>query len=44
MHKVLVAELTFVIQRKYYVLMSENGKIRPVETILGMGGQRDKGE
>jgi hypothetical protein len=28
---------------EYYALMYENGKIRPVETIPGMGG-RDKGE
>jgi hypothetical protein len=24
---------------KYYVLMYENGKMRPVETIPGMGGR-----
>jgi hypothetical protein len=29
-------------QWKYYVLMYENGKIRPVETIPGMGGGRIK--
>jgi hypothetical protein len=29
---------------KYYVFMYVNGKIRPVETIPGMGGRRDKGE
>jgi hypothetical protein len=28
----------------YYVLMYENGKMRPIETIPGMGGGRDKGE
>jgi hypothetical protein len=28
--------------RKYYVLMYENGKMRPVETIPGRAG--DKGE
>jgi hypothetical protein len=28
---------------EYYVLMHENGKMRPVETIPGMG-ERDKGE
>jgi hypothetical protein len=27
---------------KYYVLMYENGKMRPVETIPGMGGGRIK--
>jgi hypothetical protein len=29
---------------KYYMLMYENGKMRPVENIPGMGGRRDKGE
>jgi hypothetical protein len=29
---------------KYYVLMCENVKIRPVETIPGMEGGWDKGE
>jgi hypothetical protein len=29
---------------KYYVFMYENGKMRPVETIAGMGEGRDKGE
>jgi hypothetical protein len=29
---------------KYYVLTYENGKMRPVGTIPGMGGRRDKGE
>jgi hypothetical protein len=29
---------------KYYVFMYENGKMRPVETIPRMGGERDKGE
>jgi hypothetical protein len=28
----------------YYVLMYETGKIRPVDTIPGMSGKRDKGE
>jgi hypothetical protein len=28
---------------EYYALMYENGKMRPVETILGMGG-RNKGK
>jgi hypothetical protein len=28
---------------KYYVLMYVNEKIRPVETIPGMGRRRDKG-
>jgi hypothetical protein len=28
--------------RKYYVLMNENGKVRPAETIPGMGGERIK--
>jgi hypothetical protein len=28
---------------EYYVLMNENGKMRPVETVPGMGGG-DKGE
>jgi hypothetical protein len=28
---------------EYHVLMYENGKMRPVETIPGMG-KRDKGE
>jgi hypothetical protein len=28
---------------KYYVLMCENGKMRPVETIPGIG-RGDKGE
>jgi hypothetical protein len=27
---------------EYYVLMHENGKMRPVETIPGMGGGRIK--
>jgi hypothetical protein len=27
---------------KYYVLVYENGKMRPVETIPGMGGGRIK--
>jgi hypothetical protein len=29
---------------KYYALMCENGKMRPVETIPGMEGGKDKGE
>jgi hypothetical protein len=29
---------------EYYALTYENGKMRPVESILGMGGGRDKGE
>jgi hypothetical protein len=29
--------------RKYYVVMYENGKMRPVETILKMG-EGNKGE
>jgi hypothetical protein len=29
---------------KYFVLVYENGKMRPVETILGMGGGRDEEE
>jgi hypothetical protein len=29
---------------EYYILMYVNGKMRPVETIPGMGGRRDKGE
>jgi hypothetical protein len=29
---------------KYYVLMHENGRMRPVETIPGMEGRRNKGE
>jgi hypothetical protein len=29
---------------EYYVLMYVNGKMRPAETIPGMGGGRDKGE
>jgi hypothetical protein len=29
---------------KYYLLMYENGKMRPVETIPEMGGRGDKGE
>jgi hypothetical protein len=29
---------------KYSVLMYENGKIRPVETISGMEVREDKGE
>jgi hypothetical protein len=29
---------------KYYVLVYENGKMRPAETIPGMGGEGDKGE
>jgi hypothetical protein len=29
-------------QWKYYVLMYENGKMRPVETILRMGGEEIK--
>jgi hypothetical protein len=28
---------------EYYALMNENGKMRPVETVPGMGGG-DKGE
>jgi hypothetical protein len=31
-------------KRKYYVLMYENGKMRHVQTIPGMGGRGDKGE
>jgi hypothetical protein len=27
---------------KYYVLMSENGKMKPIETIPGIGGRRIK--
>jgi hypothetical protein len=27
---------------KYYIFMNENGKMRPVETIPGMGGGRIK--
>jgi hypothetical protein len=27
---------------KYYVLMYENRKVRPAETILRMGGERRK--
>jgi hypothetical protein len=27
---------------KYYILMYENGKMRPVETVPGMGGERVK--
>jgi hypothetical protein len=27
---------------EYYVLMYVNGKMRPVETIPGMGGEGDK--
>jgi hypothetical protein len=30
--------------QKYYVLMYENGKMRPAEAIPGMGGGGDKGE
>jgi hypothetical protein len=29
---------------EYYILMYVNGKMRPVETIPGMGVRRDKGE
>jgi hypothetical protein len=29
---------------KYDILMYENGKVRPVESITGMGGRQDKGE
>jgi hypothetical protein len=29
---------------KYYELLYENGKKRPVETILRRGGGRNKGE
>jgi hypothetical protein len=29
---------------EYYALMYENGKMRSVETIPGMGGGEDKGE
>jgi hypothetical protein len=29
---------------QYYVLMYENRKMRPVETILRMEGRGDKGE
>jgi hypothetical protein len=29
---------------EYYVLMYENGKMRPVETIPGMGEGANKGE
>jgi hypothetical protein len=29
---------------KYCIHMYVNGKMRPVETISGMGGGRDKGE
>jgi hypothetical protein len=29
---------------KYYVLMYENGKMRHVETIPGMGREEDKGK
>jgi hypothetical protein len=29
---------------KYYVHMYTNGKMRPVKTISGMRGRRDKGE
>jgi hypothetical protein len=29
---------------EYYVLMYENGKMRPVETVPGMGGVGDKRE
>jgi hypothetical protein len=29
---------------EYYVLMYENGTVRHVETISGMGGEGDKGE
>jgi hypothetical protein len=29
---------------KYYVLMYENGKTRYVETVLGIGGGKVKGE
>jgi hypothetical protein len=29
---------------KYYVLMYENRKIRPVETVPGMGEERNNGE
>jgi hypothetical protein len=28
---------------EYYALMNENGKMKPVETVPGMGGE-DKGE
>jgi hypothetical protein len=28
---------------EYYILMCENGKMRPVETIPGMGGQKENG-
>jgi hypothetical protein len=28
---------------KYYVLIYENGKMRPAETVPGMGGKGDKG-
>jgi hypothetical protein len=29
---------------KYYVLMYENGKVRPAETTPVMGGKGNKGE
>jgi hypothetical protein len=29
---------------EYYVLMYENGKMRPAETILRMGERKDKEE
>jgi hypothetical protein len=29
---------------EYYVLVYENGKMRPVESVPGMGEKRDKGE
>jgi hypothetical protein len=28
----------------YYILMYENGKVKPVETVPGMGGRGDEGE
>jgi hypothetical protein len=31
-------------QLKYYILMYEKGKMRPVEIITEMGGRGDKGE
>jgi hypothetical protein len=30
-------------QWKYYKLMYENGKMRPVETIPGVDGRKNKG-
>jgi hypothetical protein len=31
-------------QWKYHVLLYENGKMRPIATILGLWGEGDKGE